>query len=438
MSSRLLIAILALTLSLGVSAPAVAVMCALDDVPAATLLLPYFETTAMAPGVNTLMSINNATAEAALAHVTFWTNWSMITYEFDLYLTGYDVATFSLRDVIFNGLIPITADQGTDPTDTISPQGPYSQDAAFPGCDDFFPFYVNPVIRNAELETLQKGHLGLPLASLGSGRCLSQGFNDGIARGYITVDSVSHCSTAVVLDPGYFVDGGSGIANNNNVFWGDYFIYEPRAGTAFGERLVAIEAHPEFNATSTSTGYTFYGRYYSPAIGGDNREPLGTAWAVRVLPGLGRSDLLVWRDSTANNHPANGFVCNQGPNWYPLNENEVFFFDEQENATELCNPPGLRQLHSPPLSPFDAACFPFETGRYQVDVGDLSVPANFGWLHLNLNLPPDSPAGDGDFGRFGLIAQSYTTESHTVGTLQAGLAALELSSACNDVDLSID
>ena len=57
-----------------VALPAVAEICTIDDVPAATLLLPYFEVDlASQNGVQTLFSINNASASAAVARVTVWT-----------------------------------------------------------------------------------------------------------------------------------------------------------------------------------------------------------------------------------------------------------------------------------------------------------------------------------------------------------------------------
>src|SRR4028118_905092 len=105
----------------------------IDAVPAATLLLPYFECELgddLAPadgGVTTLFSINNASATAQLAHVTLWTDESIPTLDFDIYLTGYDVQTINVCD-IFRGNLPGTASGGQGPRDTISPQGDFSQD----------------------------------------------------------------------------------------------------------------------------------------------------------------------------------------------------------------------------------------------------------------------------------------------------------------------
>src|SRR5215203_2248167 len=108
---------LALLSLLGMGGQAFAVIGTIDDVPAATLLLPYFEVDlANQNGVNTLFSINNASATAVLAHVTVWSDQSVPVLDFDVYLTGYDVQTLSLREVLQNGNLPTTASAGQDPS----------------------------------------------------------------------------------------------------------------------------------------------------------------------------------------------------------------------------------------------------------------------------------------------------------------------------------
>ncbi|HXU31729.1 MAG TPA: hypothetical protein VN851_14235, partial [Thermoanaerobaculia bacterium] len=131
-------AILILLATWGAS-PLRAGICFLDEVPAATLLLPYFEVDLNNPnGIDTVMSINNASAGGALAHVVLWTDLSVPTFDLNLYLTGFDAQTLRLRD-IFNGLIPNTASAGQDPADWISPRGPFSQDANFASCNGQLP-----------------------------------------------------------------------------------------------------------------------------------------------------------------------------------------------------------------------------------------------------------------------------------------------------------
>src|SRR6476661_642555 len=96
-------AIVLLLAGLLASAPASAVICTIDEVPAATLLLPYFEVDLGNQwGNGTLFSVNNASATAVLAHVVVWSDLSVPVLDFNIYLTGYDVQTISLRD-LFTG-----------------------------------------------------------------------------------------------------------------------------------------------------------------------------------------------------------------------------------------------------------------------------------------------------------------------------------------------
>jgi hypothetical protein len=101
---------LALLGLLALGGQAFAVICTIDDVPAATLLLPYFEVDLTnANGVNTLFSVNNASASAVLAHVVVYSDLSVPVLDFNIYLTGYDVQTVSLRDILVGGNLPRTA-----------------------------------------------------------------------------------------------------------------------------------------------------------------------------------------------------------------------------------------------------------------------------------------------------------------------------------------
>src|SRR5215211_5636477 len=137
---------------LALGGQAIAEIGTIDDVPAATLLLPYFEVDlANLNGINTLFSINNASATAVLAHVTVWSDQSVPVLDFDVYLTGYDVQTISLRDIFINGNLPRTASAGQDTSgDTISPQGPVSQDINFASCATlpYSPGFVSASFRS--------------------------------------------------------------------------------------------------------------------------------------------------------------------------------------------------------------------------------------------------------------------------------------------------
>ncbi|HSS79209.1 MAG TPA: hypothetical protein VLV54_20990, partial [Thermoanaerobaculia bacterium] len=183
---------------IGLGYPARAVICTIDAVPAATLLLPYFEVDLNNPnGLTTLFSVNNASATAILAHVVVYSDLSVPVLDFNIYLTGYDVQTINLRDIIVNGVMPQTASAGQDPDDDISPKGPKSQDINFASCTGQLP---PPPLPPSFIQ-----HLALSLTGkaspLFSGLCSGRALGDNIARGYITVDTVNNCTLRLPSDP---------------------------------------------------------------------------------------------------------------------------------------------------------------------------------------------------------------------------------------------
>ena len=272
-------------------AGAFAEICSLDNAPAATLLLPYFEVDLDHPGgLTTLFTVNNASATAIITNLVIWTDLGVPTLNFPLYLTGYDVQTFNLRDV-FNGVLQQTATRGQDPSDTISPQGAYSQDVNFASCTGLLPF--PPVLPAAFLASLRAAHTGRSSAVLGG--CAGRNLGDNVARGYVTIDTVNQCTLRTPdFLVGYF--GPGGVATDQNVLWGDFFYVDPASNYADGENMVRVEAFPGAFKPGDAT---FYGRYVNHS-GIDNREPLATVWASRFVAGgdfSGGTDLIAWRDS---------------------------------------------------------------------------------------------------------------------------------------------
>ncbi len=409
---------LALLGLLALGGQAVATICTIDDVPAATLLLPYFEVDLNNPnGINTLFSINNASATAVLAHVVLWSDLSVPTFDFNVYLTGYDVQSISIRD-IFNGTVPRTASAGQDPGDTISHKGTFSQDINFASCNGQLP---PPAVPASFVTHLRASHTGTFSAILNG--CAGRAFGDNIARGYITVDTVNNCTLRFPGDAGYFASGGSGDATNQNVLWGDYFYVNSGENFAQGETLVHVEASATNPETSVAGQYTFYGRYVNWTAA-DNREPLSTNFAARYINGgafTGGTDYIVWRDSKVDQ---NAFKCGTTPAWYPLGEEQIVIFDEAET-------PELQQV--PPFSPPPPGDFlipfPAEAQRTAVDGEDFPVSFDFGWIFLNLNTtvaaagsnPPEDPAA----------AQAWVTVvMDASGRFSVGYDAIQLDSAC--------
>ncbi len=441
-----LFSILVLLSSFAGRAPAE--MCSPDVVPAATLLLPYFEVDLGddngdgepdGDGVNTIFSIHNALPQPALAHITFWTDWSWPSLDFDVFLTGYDVVHVDLFRALGLGSLPVTADQQADPNDTISPHHDHPEwDGTIPACAGVFPF-PDPIVTGGLLDRVQNGHTGYPVPSLG-GDCVGEALNgagscsDGacppgtLARGYVTVDSVNRCDTVFPSDADYFEDGGQGVANNLNRLWGDFYFVNPEGLFPVATSpLVHIEADDAFNATSTASNYTFYGRYTQGEGGVDNREPLGSAWTVRYVDSVEHhTDLLVWRDATSSAvNPNDGWVCGSGPgagpDWRPLDETQVVCFDDTEDVAGIC----YRSQGS--------RCFPLETQRQRVGDPEFPVPFAGGWCYLNLNHDDQGLEGDVDFPADppGAIAQSWVGTLHSFsGEVVAGVRGIEIASAC--------
>jgi hypothetical protein len=365
--------------------------------PAATLLLPYFEQDLVHPrGPSTVFSVNNAAPQAVLAHVSIWSDLSVPVLDFNLYLTGYDAQTINLRDLLVNGLLPQTASAGQDPGDTISPKGAFSQDINFASCTGILP---PPALPASFVHHLQTSLTGRP-SSLLNNLCAGRNLGDNIARGYITIDTVSNCTLRFPGDVGYFgSNGNAGDVTDQNVLWGDYYYINRIKGTAEGNPLVHIVADAADPDTSTPGRYTFYGRYVGWSAA-DHRHPLGTTFAVRYATGGSTSSttsLVVWRDSKVSQ---SAFACPATPGvrpaWYRLGEEDIAIFDESEHVAVPPRVPG-----SPAPGP-SFAPFPAESQRVAVGGPDLPVPFNAGWLYLDLNstvtpagnVPPADPAAE--------------------------------------------
>ena len=121
-----------LLLSLALPAAAVTVDndagCDIAALPAATLLLPYFEVDLdNFSGETTLFTITNVTNADQVAQVTLWTDRGYPVIAFPIYLTGYDVQSINLFDVIQRGIIAPDRGTGTD----IQERGDFSESASW-------------------------------------------------------------------------------------------------------------------------------------------------------------------------------------------------------------------------------------------------------------------------------------------------------------------
>jgi hypothetical protein len=399
--------------------------------PAATLLLPYFEVDLdNGQGLNTIFSVNNSSATAVLAHVAIWSDMGVPVLNFDVYLSGFDTQRIDLRSVLL-GNVPQTASVGQDPGNVISPQGIISQDINFASCTGTLPATA---LSAGMVAHVRAALTGKPSPVLG-GMCASRDHGTpSIARGYITVDTVTQCSSMFPSEPGYF----SGVASYQNVLWGEYMMVDASREFAFADPLVHILA--DWSGVSDPDlvlgRYTFYGRFVAwTAI--DRREPLSTKFQTRFIapkdfktaaktrrrpflpPG---TELMVWRDPKTPT--ANAFSCASKPTWFPLNHTQVMFFNEQEAAEQLS---------------FDALPFPGATQRVTVASADLPVTFASGMIHLNLNTfvvaGPGPPLVDPSTSQSWITVLQRALQGPNGGRYEAGFRAIRLDSARNP-DLS--
>jgi hypothetical protein len=422
---------LALVGLLALGGQAIAEIGTIDDVPAATLLLPYFAVDLNDPqALTTLFSINNASAAPAIAHVTLWTDLSVPTLDFNVYLTGYDVVTFNLRDLFTTGTTPQT--EHVNDADAISPVGEFSLvtnpiSGVGPGstsCNGQLPLPPLPAVL---LDHIRAAHTGQGSPVVFGGLCSGVDYGDNIARGYITIDSVNFCTLDFPGDTGYFIGGGVGAANNLNQLWGDYFYVNAAQNFAQGETLAHLEASNALGAGN----YTFYRRYSG---GADQREGMASTFAVRYADGGafdGGTHLAVWRDAKRTIFP---FSCALvAPTPYPLSQNQIVIFDEDENPDVPESSPFSPAIPGTSLIPF-----PWETQNTEVNGPDFPVPFSFGWLYLNLN-----NAVAGSQVPFEPIMQNWVTATMDAnGRFSVGFDAIQLDNvtdpaAASDVSLPI-
>ncbi|MCQ4165827.1 Ig domain-containing protein [Tahibacter harae] len=326
--------------------PSQAIINAHDNVPAATLLLPYFEIDTASPAAHSVITIGNRSASEQLAHVTLWSDRGVPTYTFDVRLDGYGVKEISLSDLFRNGTLPNSSAGG------------------FATCAGQLPAAA---LDATTLTALRNAHTGqassLPLVG---GQCASSSHGDSRARGYATVDVVNACTSLVPGDSGYFVLGGSGIARNDNVLWGEQSTYNTAFGRAQGDALVHIEASSSDTDTDGAGDYTFYARRVGNT-GADNRESLPTNWHGRfsLQDVLFDTTVQVWRDPGT----VTPFACATPPASLPTNT--IFAFDHQEEATGMST----------------VASFPLATQSVRLsDSSQALVPVSLGFIWYDLQV----------------------------------------------------
>ena len=262
--------------------------CGLVNQPAATVLLPYFEVDMVdTEGKNTLFSVSNSGLDVALAHAVVWTNWGHPLLSFDFFLDPRSLLSFNLRSILA-GQFPESRPPSTLPA------------ARYQSCAT--PVTL-PIIDPERIHEILSGN-----ADPFDGLCYSESVSGGsIATGYITIDAVHDCSAnnlVTPLDPEYFGDCATGLATNDNVLSGDFFLIEPNSDFAQGERLVALIADqerfgdPDVCVDPPCSASRITDSFYDAE---SNRMPLPRTYEARFLNGgafSGGTEVILWAHGT--------------------------------------------------------------------------------------------------------------------------------------------
>jgi len=356
--------------------------CDIALLPAATLLLPWFDVDINAPlgfANTTLFTVVNTSQRPQIARVTLWTDLAYPVMNFNLFLTGYDVQGVNLYDVIARGVLPGTTNHDAAGSRSLpNDANPNFRPGASFSCSTGPPFPIPDSILGDVRTALTVGIIRNCSGRVGSMHTSAQG--------YVTIDLVADCSLAVPTDPAYMND-----LLYDNVLTGDYLWVNPGPITgnlAGGVPLVHIRAVPEGGlpgaVVPTNLPYTFYDRYTpSGARTMDRRQPLPSVFTTRFIEGgtgTLNTDLRIWREGVvAPTASCASYNANLGT---AMAVTQTIRFDEHENPTALGNiiidpplPPGLIIL--PPASSISTASAGLPPHSTSGDLG--------GWLYLNLN-----------------------------------------------------
>lgn len=363
--------------------------CDISLLPAATLLLPYFEVDINnRNGETTLFTVTNVTNVPQIARVSLWTDWGYPVVDFNIWLTGYDTQSINLYDVIVRGII--APERGTG--FAISPAGELSEDTnplLDPVNCDELPAAIPAVYVTRLKRTLTEG------VAPGFGSLVGCNTVGGVhqnAIGYATIDVVRACGVRLADDPLYYERE----ILWENVLTGDYQQVNLGNSYAQGNPLVHIRAIPEGGDITTRIGNpstygvnferTFYSRYQS-GNKLDARQPLPARFAARWIeggPGSFATSFKIWREGRTNaNTQCNQWEIQGGR----LPVTELTMFDEEENPFTV----------SEPVCCFGVRKALPSTSITSVDNGELYPPnpGDFvaGWMYLNLdNLEDDHVA----------------------------------------------
>ncbi len=309
--------------------------CDIATLPAATLLLPYFEVDLHSPATTartTLFTVLNTSSAPQIARVTLWTDWAFPVLTFNIFLTGYDVQSINLADVIGTRGTIALQERNVGSQSLPNDANPHFLPGAAAACE-----YLPGPVPAALLADLQSALTNGLHSSCGTTHVGGTHVN---ASGYLTIDLVATCGATFPNDPKYYDE-----LLYDNVLGGDWQLIDPNPVTrnyAGGNPLVHIRAIPSGGPAGviahTNLPFTFYDHYTPHGDADqarmDRRQPLPATFTSRFIQGgtgAFNTNFMIWREAVTGGSSS----CSD----YPKNNSsamQVFDevrFDEHENPT---------------------------------------------------------------------------------------------------------
>ncbi|HPW56253.1 MAG: hypothetical protein KA072_02645 [Thermoanaerobaculaceae bacterium] len=413
-----------------VAAPALAVFCARDVVPAATLLVPYVEVSMDGAlpdrnGTTTILRVTNTAPEATLVQLIVWDVLGEPAVVIHAALSGFDMWTVDFADVLegrwsrFDTSLSAAAFPNTETADlkrtpfewgpdgrsSAPPTGPVRAPYTAPwsrglpapqatseldggGCgvpygDTTGLMYAPLLVEKLQDPLFKRTHAGCPESPWG--RIVVRYVNDWLADltgnplfFYATVHVVRTCSSLTPADAGH----AGLVAADRNVLLGEVEFVDPSAGTLELGPAVHLEA------AHTPAQLAAIGPFEASTGLEDRREPLGTAFAFHYVNDYDRSEtsqLVVWKPFWELD--AFGPLVDPREDVMDCGAYMYYAWDEDEHVITrgiMC-----------PVSPccggdIDPNEMPFVAQRVPLTPASFDLPAVAGWMMLIL---PPSYAG---------------------------------------------
>jgi hypothetical protein len=455
-------------MALGQAYPATANLGSICDIgagPAATLLIPYFEVDpADETGPDTLLAVVNLSLYPIVAHVIVWNDDAWSVLNFNIFLTPFDVTTFSLRQLLVHGRYPNNF-CGDDP-DYRFIDGAIDCDGDGQYLDDAWTLNDGLISLNGSAWDVACYEDASPEV-LADWQCkLSTTYQQvGHLVGYVTVDASITCTGGLpdqnfwpwfavnYLDTDGDGKGDHGALENSNVLLGDIFYLNPfHYGPQFvadGAPAVHIEAFGESNVLPGHTwgvqpeewehwGVNTFWFKYEHLIGllpYDAREPLPVRWAFRYSRDMD-AWIQIWRShNLAFEHWWEPGDCDWGPE-VGMAESRIYDpFNDWHGYPEA-----KRKYHAAPMAegcsspaappPPAYIGAPLAVNSYYVNCSDLGWPiGDSGWIVYDFATDQDYyPAGYG-----ATFDQSWVTVryvSYANGAASASVTATPLTNGC--------